>query len=36
MTFTVGPKREAKRLELRSLQGKGMHQYFYLIDPQPR
>jgi hypothetical protein len=34
MTFTVGPNREAKRLELRSFQGKCLHQYFYLIDPQ--
>ena len=34
MTFTVGPNREAKRLELRSHQGKCLHQYFYLIDPQ--
>lgn len=34
MTFTVGPNREAKKLELRSFQGKCLHQYFYLIDPQ--
>jgi len=34
LTFTVGPNREAKRLELRSHQGKCLHQYFYLIDPQ--
>ena len=34
MTFTVGPNREAKKLELRSHQGKCLHQYFYLIDPQ--
>jgi hypothetical protein len=34
MTFTVGPNREAKRLELRAHQGKCLHQYFYLIDPQ--
>jgi hypothetical protein len=34
MTFTVGPNREAKRLELRSHHGKCLHQYFYLIDPQ--
>lgn len=34
MTFTVGPNREAKRLELRSHQGKCLHQYFYLMDPQ--
>ena len=33
-TFTVGPNREAKKLELRSHQGKCLHQYFYLIDPQ--
>lgn len=34
MTFTVGPNREAKKLELRSHQGKCLHQYFYLIDPR--
>lgn len=34
LTFTVGPNREAKRLELRSHHGKCLHQYFYLIDPQ--
>lgn len=34
MTFTVGPNRQAKQLELRSHQGKCLHQYFYLIDPQ--
>lgn len=33
-TFTVGPNREAKRLELRAHNGKCLHQYFYLIDPQ--
>jgi hypothetical protein len=33
-TFTVGPNRETKRLELRSHEGKCLHQYFYLIDPQ--
>lgn len=33
-TFTVGPNREAKKLELRSHHGKCLHQYFYLIDPQ--
>lgn len=33
-TFTVGPNREAKKLELRSHPGKCLHQYFYLIDPQ--
>jgi hypothetical protein len=34
ITFTVGPNREAKKLELRRHQGKCLHQYFYLIDPQ--
>ena len=34
MTFAVGPNRKAKKLELRSFQGKCLHQYFYLIDPQ--
>lgn len=34
MTFTVGPNREKKKLELRSLRGKCLHQYFYLIDPR--
>jgi hypothetical protein len=33
-TFTVGPNRQTKRLELRSHEGKCLHQYFYLIDPQ--
>jgi hypothetical protein len=33
-TFTVGPNRHAKRLELRARQGKCLHQYFYLIDRQ--
>ncbi|MFV1968486.1 MAG: hypothetical protein ACC628_23930 [Pirellulaceae bacterium] len=33
-TFTVGPNRAAKKLELRSHPGKCLHQYFYLIDPQ--
>lgn len=33
-TFTVGPNRAAKRLELRAHQGKCLHHYFYLIDPQ--
>lgn len=33
-TYTVGPNREAKKLELRSLAGKCLHQYFYLIDPR--
>jgi hypothetical protein len=32
LTFTVGPNREAKRLELRSEQKKCLHYYFYLID----
>ena len=34
LTFTVGPNRQTKRLELRSLTGKCLHQYFYLIDRQ--
>lgn len=34
LTFTVGPNRAAKKLELRSFTGKCLHQYFYLIDPQ--
>jgi hypothetical protein len=33
-TFTVGPSRKAKKLELRSFTGKCLHQYFYLIDPR--
>ncbi len=33
-TFTVGPNRELKQLELRSHEGKCLHTYFYLIDPQ--
>lgn len=33
-TFAVGRNREKKLLELRSLTGKCLHQYFYLIDPQ--
>jgi hypothetical protein len=33
-TFTVGPNRESKKLELRSHQGKCLHYYFYLIDPR--
>lgn len=33
-TFTVGPNRESKKLELRSHQGKCLHEYFYLIDPR--
>ncbi len=34
ITFTVGPNRQAKKLEVRRQQGKCLHQYFYLIDPQ--
>jgi hypothetical protein len=34
MTFTVGPNRQAKKLELRYFQGKCLHYYFYLIDSQ--
>jgi hypothetical protein len=34
LTFEVGPNRQTKHLELRSKQGKCLHQYFYLIDPQ--
>jgi len=33
-TFTVGPNRAAKKLELRSVTGKCLHQYFSLIDPR--
>lgn len=33
-TFTVGPNRKAKKLELRPHSGKCLHHYFYLIDPQ--
>jgi hypothetical protein len=33
-TFTVGPNRETKKLELRSHEGKCLHEYFYVIDPQ--
>jgi hypothetical protein len=33
-TFSVGPNREKKLLELRSVTAKCLHQYFYLIDPQ--
>jgi hypothetical protein len=33
-TFTVGPNRERKTLELRKQQGKCLHDYFYLIDPK--
>lgn len=33
MTFSVGPNREQKRLELRYRQAKCLHHYFYLIDP---
>ena len=31
-TFTVGPNREKKILELRAQPAKCLHQYFYLID----
>jgi hypothetical protein len=34
MTFTVGPNRAMKRLELRAHQAKCLHQYFYLVDPE--
>jgi len=34
MTFQVGPNRAKKKLELRAHNGKCLHQYFYLIDPQ--
>src|SRR5690606_20193025 len=34
ITFTVGPNRQAKKLEVRRQEGKCLHQYFYLIDPQ--
>lgn len=34
ITFTVGPNRQAKKLEVRRQQGKCLHHYFYLIDPQ--
>lgn len=33
-TFTVGPNRELKRLELRAQPGKCLHHYFYVIDPE--
>lgn len=33
-TFTVGPNREKKLLELRSHTGKCLHHYFYLIDSE--
>lgn len=33
-TYTVGPNRAAKKIELRAHAGKCLHQYFYLIDPQ--
>lgn len=33
-TFTVGPNRQTKWLDLQSFTGKCLHQYFYLIDPQ--
>ncbi len=34
LTFTVGPNRKLKRLELRPSQGKCLHQYFYFLHPQ--
>lgn len=34
ITFTVGPNREKKKLEVRRQEGKCLHQYFSLIDPQ--
>jgi hypothetical protein len=34
LTFSVGPNREAKRLELRCEQRKCLHYYFYLLDPR--
>lgn len=34
MSFTVGPNRETKKLELRYRPSKCLHQYFYLIDPE--
>lgn len=34
MTFTVGPNRAKKQLELRYHQSKCLHQYFYLVDRQ--
>jgi len=33
-TFTVGPNAETKHIELRSFEGKCLHQYFYYQDPQ--
>jgi hypothetical protein len=33
-TFSVGPNRETKRLELRYGPSKCLHQYHYLLDPQ--
>lgn len=33
-TFKVGPNRHLKQLELRSVQGKCSHYYFYLQDPE--
>ena len=32
-TFTVGPNAKTKHLELRPLQGKCLHQYFYYLHP---
>lgn len=34
LTFQVGPNAQTKRLELRALQGKCLHYYFYLQDRQ--
>jgi hypothetical protein len=34
ITFTVGPNRQAKKLEVRRQEGKCLHQYFYLMDSQ--
>lgn len=33
MTFSVGPNRERRQLELRYHQAKCLHHYFYVIDP---
>jgi hypothetical protein len=33
MTYSVGPNRQKKQLELRYHQAKCLHHYFYLIDP---
>jgi hypothetical protein len=34
LTFRVGPNAQTKRLELRSLEGKCLHHYFYVQHPQ--